>query len=200
MPDRLSVMNDALVNTGNARIQAEFEDSDEWDVAKTAYDRFLPQLLEAHPWNFATSTQALTKLPDADNPSLRFTADLDGFAYAMPANCLWLEMVSRNGTPIEYEIVDDKICCGFDSAEVALYAKFVRTPATDKISNLFWESLRKLLESACLRGLNEENSEASRREQEGWQMLRVAATRSDQQQPRRYPRISRMLERRKGRL
>jgi hypothetical protein len=200
VPDRLSVINDALVNTGNARVQTEFEDSDEWDVAKTGYDRFLPQLLEAHPWNFATTTEALVRLPDADNPSTRFPADLDGFAYSMPANCLWLEAVWRNGQPIDFEIVDDKICTGFDTDEVELVAKYVRQPSVDKISNLFWEAQRKFVESACLRGLNEENSEASRREQEAWLMLQKAANRSDQQQPRRNPRVSRMLARRQGRI
>lgn len=200
MPDRLSIMNDALVNTGNNRITVEFEDSLEWDVAKTAYDRFLPQLIEAHPWNFATSTEALEKLPDADNPSERFADDIGGFAYSMPGSCLWLEQVTRNGRPIDFEIVDDKICCGYDNADVPLVAKFVRIPATDKMTNLFWEAQRKFVESGCLRGLNEENSEASRREQEGWAMLQKAANRSDQQQPRRNPRVSRMLARRKGRV
>lgn len=198
MPDRLSIINDALVNTGNSRVQVEFEDSAEWDVAKTAYDRFLPQLLEAHPWNFATSTEALTQLADADNPSQRFSADNDGYAYAMPGGCLWLESVTRSGIAVDFEIVDDTICTSFDNSSVALYAKFVRVPSVDKMSNLFWEAQRKLVESGCLRGLNEENSEASRREQEGWQMLRLAASRSDQQQPRRNPRVSRMLARRRG--
>lgn len=198
MPDRLSIINDALVNTGNARVQGEFEDTHEWDVAKTGYDRFLPQLLENHPWNFATNTQALEKLPDADNPSIRFSADLGGFAYTMPANCLWLEAVYINGRPIDFEIIDDKICAAYDSDANALMAKFVRMPATDKVSNLFWEAQRKFVESACLRGLNEENSDASKREQEGWAMLQKAANRSDQQTPRRNPRVSRMLARRKG--
>jgi hypothetical protein len=198
VPDRLSIMNDALVNTGNNRIQVEFEDTQEWDVAKTAYDRFLPQLLEAHPWNFATATEALTQLADTENPSQQYSADLGGYAYSMPGLCLWLEAVWMNGNTINFEIVDDKICTFFNNDTYDLMAKFVRVPATDKPSNLFWEALRKLVESGCLRGLNEENSEATRREQEGWQMLRVAATRSDQQQPRRYPRRSRILARRRG--
>lgn len=196
MPDRLSIINDALVNTSNNRVQVEFEDSDEWLVAKTGYDRFLPQLLEAHPWNFATTSQALVKLPDADNPSVRFSAELDGFAHSMPANCLWLEAVYRNGIPVDFEIVDDKICCGFDADEVDLIAKYVRIPPVDNVSNLFWEALRKFVEAACMRGLNDENGD--RREQEGWAMLQKAANRSDQQQPRRSPRVSRMLARRKG--
>lgn len=198
MPDRLSIINDALSNTGNNLVQVEFEDSDEWDVAKRAYDRFLPQLLEAHPWNFATTTEVISKLPAADNPSQRFKAGESGFAYAIPGGCLWLESVSRTGVAIDFEIVDDKICTSFDSTSGALYAKFVRQPSVDKMSNLFWEALRKLVESGCLRGLNEENAEAGRREQEGWQVLRIAATRADQQQPRRNPRVSRMLARRRG--
>jgi hypothetical protein len=198
VPDRLSVINDALSNTGNSLVEVEFEDSDEWDVAKRAYDRFLPQLLEAHSWDFATTTATLTKLADAENPSARFSADEDGYAYSMPGACLWLEVVTRAGVAIDFEIVDNKICCGFDNAATPLIAKYVRIPATDKMSNLFYEALRKLVESGVLRGLNDENGEATRREQEGWQMLRIAATRADQQQPRRNPRSSRMLARRKG--
>lgn len=178
MPDRLSIINDALVNTGNTRVQAEFEDSAEWDVTKTAYDRFLPQLLEAHPWNFATKTEALSQA--GENPS-----QIYDYAYTIPGDALWLVAAYHNGDLAEYEIVDDKLCCDLPNTAYPLMAKYVRNPGTTALSNLFWEALRKLVESACLRGLNEENSEASRREQEGWQMLRLAASRSDQQAPRR---------------
>lgn len=198
MPDRLSIINDALANTSNNIVQVEFEDTDEWDIAKRGYDRFLPQLLEMHTWNFATATEVLQKLPDAENPSVQYSADLDGYAYSMPGLCLWLDSVWQNGNPVIFEIVDDKICTPFNNDTYDLVAKFVRLPATDNISNLFWEVQRKLVESACLRGLNDENAEATRREQEAYSMLRMAATRSDQQQPRRNPRRSRMLARRRG--
>lgn len=193
MPDRLSIINDALSNTGNNLVQVEFEDSDEWDVAKRAYDRFLPQLIEAHPWPFATITEPITKLPDSDNPSERYA-----HAYTIPANALWLQAAFKNGRTIDYEIIDDKLCTDADNASASITAKYVRVPGTDAMSNLFFEALRKLVESGCLRGLNEENSEATRREQEGWQMLRLAASRADQQSPRRGFLVSHAVAARRG--
>lgn len=198
MPDRLSIINDALVNTSNNRVQAEFEDSDEWDVGKTGYDRFLPILLEEHAWPFATTTEALVKLPDEDNPSAKFSPALGGFAYSMPGAALWLATVTRNGEGIEYEIIDDKICCAFDNAAVALVAKFTRVPPVDRMSNLFWEVLRCLVESALLRGMNEDYAAADRREAYAWEMLSNARSRGDQQMPRRSHLRSRALARRRG--
>lgn len=193
MPTQLSVLNDALAETGNNLIVTLGEATTECDVATRSWNRTLPILLERHPWNFATSTEVLEKEDKDDNPS-----QIYDFAYGMPRNGLWLASVWWNGSPINFEIVDRLICTNFNNDQYNIIGKFVRVPAAGAMTNLFFEVLRKYIEAGCLRGLNEDLREAQNRINEAEAMLSVARNRSDQQVPRRVPFRSRMLLRRRG--
>lgn len=186
--NRLSVVNDALAETGNNICETEADGSVEWDVASRGYNNNLPILLEAHPWKFATTTETLDS---DDNPSDRYS-----FAYSMPSTSLFLVEVTLAGEPVEYAIIDNLICCDVDSA--SLLATFVRIPSDRAITNSFFGVLRKRVEASCLRGLNEDYNEARMRDREADAMLLAEQSRVDRQQPRHEARRSRMLERRRG--
>jgi hypothetical protein len=198
VPNKLSVQNDALLNTANNKVTAADANTDnlEYDVSSAGYDRYLPILLERYPWNFATATEALEQREEDDNPG---TDPDNSFAYDYPDDALHIEALYQGGVAIDYEIIDRTIISRFDNSSTPIIVKFVRVPDADAIGHLFWETQRTLVEAACLRGINEDFSEAERREQKAWQMLSPAAqSRNAQETPRRIPRRSRMLERRKG--
>ena len=60
--DRLTVINDALLATGNNRVNVEYEGSYEWQAAEPAYRRALAFLLPRHTWNFANTSTPLAGL------------------------------------------------------------------------------------------------------------------------------------------
>lgn len=185
---RLSIINDALSETGNNEVEVEGEDSVEWSIASRGYDKALPILLEAHPWKFATTTDTLDK---DENPSDRYQ-----FAYAIPDASLFLVEVTLGGQRIDFAIIENKICCNVDSS--SLLAQYVQIPPIRAVSNSFFGVLRKRVEASCLRGLNEDYNEARLRDREADNMLEAEQSRVDRQQPRHVARRSRMLERRRG--
>lgn len=187
--NRLSIVNDALAETGNNTIEEEDDGSDEWDVASRGYNNHLPILLEAHPWKFATTTETL----DADDSP---SPDRYPYAYSMPARSLFLVDVTLGGQRIDYAIIGNLICCSVNSTE--LLGLFVQIPSNAAVTNSFFGVLRKRVEASCLRGLNEDYNEARMRDREADAMLLAEQSRVDRQQPRQEARRSRMLERRRG--
>lgn len=207
---KLSIINDALSNTANNLAteddltadpydpnDAENTASFEWDRASRAYERELPILLERHPWDFAKQTEALEQIDEDDNPSIRF-----GFAYDWPYYALWLQKVETpGGLAVDYEIIGKFICTDYDGTDSdAPIATFIAVPLIKSdISNLFWEALRVKVEVGILRSINEDYSEATRREQGVEQMLLpLVRTRTDQQTPARRAFRSSIRERRRA--
>lgn len=202
LPKKFFIINDALRATANNLASevdltaAEGAASLEWERASAAYDRELPILLERHPWPFAKATEPLDKAHEDENPSPRWAA-----AYDWPYACLWLQRIdTAGGTPLDYEIVGQYLCMNYAGEDGdAPIATFIQTPQPSEASNLFYEILRVRVEVACLRGINEDYSEAKRREdyceRELFPMIR---NRTDQQQSPRRAFRSTMRERRSG--
>ena len=202
LPKKFQIVNDALRGTANneaeeADLTADAADATyEWQRAGSAYDRELPLLLERHPWPFAKATEPLDQAHEDDNPSNRYT-----HAYDWPFFCLWLQRVEApGGLPIDYEIIGRYICMTYDGTDAdAPVATFIQAPQPSDISNLFYEILRQKVEVACLRGINEDYTEAKRREDFiERELLPLVRTRTDQQTPARRAFRSTMLERRRG--
>jgi len=204
------VCNDCLANTANGLIDQDALDALDpttpitddnsasylADRVSRAYDTELATLLVRHSWKFADATEALEQADEDDNPSNRF-----GFAYEMPYFALWLKKVETpGGTPIPYEIIGRYICMDADGTdEDAPVATFTVQPEASDIGILFWATLRKKVEVALLRTVNEDYSEATRRDNDAEKMLLpMARTRTDQQQPTRRAFRSTMRERRRS--
>lgn len=207
LPTKLSVINDALANTANNLATEDDLTADEgaasfeYDRASRVYDRELPVLLERHAWPFAVTTEALEQADEEDNPSNRFD-----YAYDWPYFALWLKKVEApGGTPIPFEIIGRYICMDYDGADDdAPIATFVQSPAsggfaTSDITSLFWEVLRVKIEVGILRSINEDYSEATRRDSIAEdRLLPLVRTRTDQQMPARRAFRSTMRERRRS--
>lgn len=196
MASRLSIINDALLGTGNNRLNVEYDGSDAWTMAESAYRRAVGYLIAKHDWNFATRTVPLAGLlPSSPHPLL-------SKAYALPGDCLHVSSVwiGLNGGPgsvplNRYEIVDDKLCCDHDQGLTILY---VRAPDPDKWPPGFVEICIGKVEAYLLQGLNEDTDNARRRHADVEDMLAELRTRHDQQTPARAILRSRSAERRAG--
>lgn len=190
MPDKLSIVNDALIETGNNPVDVAFDGSPEWIAGSAAYERALKVVLAEHSWNFGTITEELSRAES--NPSQRFA---DGYAYRIPANALFVQTVYASGAPYtNYEIVDRCICT--DAEAIAVL--YVRQPAESQWPPLFVEALTKRVEAGVLRALNEDFGEAERREAQAMMLLNSAKNQADRQAPAHTVLKSRMLRRRRG--
>lgn len=210
---RLTIINDALAATANNLVsaadlaavpnEANFGSADDdttyiADRAARAYDRELRLLITRHDWNFALATENLEQVDSDDNPSNRY-----GYGYDWPYFALWLKTVEApGGLPIPFEIIGRVICTDYNGTETtsdAPVATFLQVPETSDISDLFKEILRGKVEVGILRAINEDYTEAARRDREIEQhLLPMLRTRNDQQTPPRRGRRSFMLERRRS--
>ena len=180
--DRLTVICDALQNTGNNRVNLEYDGSPEWQAAEPAYRRALQFLIPRHQWNFAnTSTPLAGLLPASPHEFFEF-------AYALPGDCLLVQNVFKEGHPLEeYEIVDQKLCCRFNTG---LTIKYVRAPAPGQWPLLFAELVTMKVEAYLLRGFNEDTDNARRRDADVEAMLDEVRSALDRQEPARMISVS----------
>ncbi len=196
MYDKLSIINTALIRSGNNPVQFEGDGSAEWICGSDAYETELPLLLADHSWGFATSSAALTRVGESPDP--RFSD-----AYAKPIGCLHLEAVWLAGVNIPYAILSNRIQCTTTGATVLPFAKFVATPPGDAWPPGFIEVLRQRVMSHIYRGLNEDTTEADKVYAASNRTLSEARTRADQEStPRAYTnsRLARARRRRRGNL
>lgn len=190
MTDRLTVLNDALSNTGNNEINVEYDGSTEWRVADRAYRRALQFLIPRHPWNFGSTTSPLAGLLGT-SPHPDYTS-----AYQLPGDCMLVEKAWVDGRDLtEYELIDQKFCCRFDSGVVV---KYIRAPSPGQWPPLFAELLTTKVESYLLRGLNEDTDNARRRDGDVEALLDEVRSSLDRQEPARAVFKSRSAWRRAG--
>lgn len=188
--DRLTVINDALIATGNNPLNVEFDGSEEWIAADSSYRRAVGYLLSRHTWSFATTTVRLAgRLPLSPHPFL-------DNAYELPSDCLHVEtaFLGRRGLT-EYEIVDNKLCCRFDQ-DVSV--KYVRRAPPGQWPPRFAELVTMKVEELLFRGLNESLDAATARSREVEAVLRELTSMTDQQEPARAVFRSRSAQRRLG--
>lgn len=201
--DKLQTINDALALTGNNLVNVADDGSDEWTVASIGYESALPYAIESKDWKFATVVAKLNNGVGVQSP---FSAGFSsGFgaggnapsdplftnAYDKPPDCLHLIWVRLNDQPVVYQILAGQIVLNNASSQTVT-AKYVRAPTPDKVTPTFAMGLRAFVMSALYRGLNEEVGEADKMWAAGEQFLRMAAYRSDQEQPKRAMFNSRM--------
>ncbi|BBF92639.1 hypothetical protein [Blastochloris tepida] len=187
--NKLKIINDALISTGNNGVQVEYDGSDEWVAADVAFEGALAWTLERHPWKFAKATSVMARLPSSPDPRW-------DYAHARPADCLHIEAI-LSGTALvtDYAIFGDAICANFAEPLTAVY---IRNPGDDKWPAGFVEALSVSIESRLYRALNEDPDEARRRARDAEEILAAVRTRSDQEEPRRAMFVSNLLRHRRG--
>lgn len=190
--DKLSLVQDACALTGNNTPTVASDGSEEWEKGSIAYEAALPYAIEGRNWKFGTLVATLTPLPTPpSDPQF-------GTAYAKPSDLLHLIWVRLNDRAVVYQVLDNQIVLN-NTGALAVTAKYVRAPTMDQVSPSFATGLRALVMSGIYRGLNEDTGAADRMWAFGEQLLQNAATRSDQEEPKRAVFNSRLAESRRTR-
>lgn len=177
--EKLEILNNALRATGNNTVNVLNDPSDEYRVANGAFERALRFLTARHSWPFASTIELLVRMPDAQNKSRRYPTN----GFQLPVGALHIKEVYWDTTPLtDYEIMGDVLSCRYDSN---VYVSVVKQTSEEKIHPMAEEILTLFVEAGCLRGLNEDFTEATRREQRAEGLLEEARPHVDQQNPAR---------------
>lgn len=177
--DKLTILNNALRATGNNTVNVLNDPSDEYQITNGAFERALRFLTARHSWPFASTIDELVRVPDGDNKSRRYREN----GFALPVNTLHVKEVFWDTVPLtDYEIIGTVLSCRYDSM---VFANVVKQTSEEKLHPMAEEILTLFVEAGCLRGLNEDFSEATRREQRAEGLLEETRTHVDQQNPAR---------------
>jgi hypothetical protein len=187
--DKLSIINDVLAETGNNRIAVADDGSDEWTVASPVYDKAVDNTLQARNWLFLKTVTTLVRA--GNSPDESYTD-----AMAIPANCLhvvWVRLTigTNQQMPVDYKIMSlgdgnatPVICLNLNNYNAqAMY--LVDSQLTGNWPPLFAEVIRFWVRAGIYRGLHEDPATADKEEQKALMALSQAATRSDQNNPKR---------------
>lgn len=191
MHDRLSLINSALIRTGNNPCGTEDDGSDEWLVGAQVYDDELPFVLHQHDWGFAAEIRTLVRSGDSPDPD--FTD-----AYARPVDALHVENVLissdwNTGLSIPYRILGRSILV--NAPVTPPLAKIIVMPATlGDYPEGFINALRWRLMAGIYRGINEDLSAADDADKTAAQFLAVARARADQESPPKALLVSRLRQ------
>lgn len=210
LSDKLSLMNEALVMTGNTPVAMGDEQADEYIAASNAFDQEAGLLLYRRDWKFATRIVSLWRTGDSNFPGY---ADV----FAKPNDCLYLQTVYRadqaamvyaSQTPVmpsddvrppqlDYRIVGDHIHCVAPSGAICIYTPF---PVGAQPWSMGFRAVLRLKCAAYIcRSLNEDDSGAATYDRMAEMALAEASARSDSEMPRRSAFRSGMREARKRR-
>jgi hypothetical protein len=186
--DKLSIINDVLAETGNNLVAVAGDGSDEWTVASPAYDKAVENTLQARNWLFLKTIATLIRAGTSPDPA--YTD-----AMAMPNNALhivWVRLAigTNQQMPVDYKIMNmgvngpPVICLNLTHyTATAMY--LIDSQATGNWPPLFAEVIRFWVRAAIYRGLHEDPAQADKEEGKALLALSHAATRSDQNNPKR---------------
>jgi hypothetical protein len=190
--DKLAIIQYAAELSGNNAPNTADDGSPEWSKASIAYEMALPYAIESKNWKFSTTVQQLTPNPVPPTDPAYDTA------YDRPPDMwhlIWLRQ--GNSINVRYVIVNDQFWLnsrGAISGDGIVRAKYVYGPTPmDQSTPIFVTALAHLVMSGLYRGLNQNESEAAKMWAMGEKFIQDAATRVDQQEPRRNLFRSRMV-------
>lgn len=126
LPNKLDIINTALVSLGAAPVQ-DLSATAASLAAATFWKVVLPATLRSHPWNFAVARRTLAPLADAPD---------HGYSAAFPLPADWIRTLSTSET--DYKMEAGKIFC--DATVLSLrYIAMVEDPA--RFDALFSDAL-----------------------------------------------------------
>jgi hypothetical protein len=178
--DKLGIIATACLQTGNNAPTVAEDGSEEWEHGSAAYELALPYAIESKNWKFDTTAAVLTSTGVAPADPLFDTA------YAKPSDCAHLIWVRMADVAVEYRILNNQIVLN-NTGSQTVTAKYVKLPTADisEVTPTFVAALTALTMAGLYRGLNEEVGEADKMWAFGEQLLKNAASRSDQEEPKR---------------
>ena len=200
--DKLTLINRALLQTGNNQCAVSDDGSDEWNVASPAYESALAVLIEDHSWGFGTVVNPnLPASPTAPKNTMWDTQ------YPLPADLVHLIWVKINqdtvdpvsstvALPTLYDIEGGMLVVNAQGGPpppatpqtpAIISIKYVSSNVSDPTSAtpLFVLALQAFVMSGIYRGLHEDTAEADKMWKAGEMFAQRARSRYDQQKPKR---------------
>lgn len=171
----IEIMQDALLSTGNDWENIN-DGSLEATVAKRGFERSVDLLISKHDWPFATTVESAVRVPDADNNTTR------DHAFKLPARLHLLQVLYLDVVFTDYELLGDLIGCAYDGN---ITVRILKNDPEAVWHPMATEILTRMVEAHCLRGINEDFSEANRVESAVERMLVMDVPRVDQQHGKR---------------
>jgi hypothetical protein len=187
--DKLSIINDVLAETGNNAVAVANDGSTEWGVCSPVYDKAVENTLQARNWLFLKTVATLIR--KGASPDATYTD-----AMAMPANALhllWVRLAigTNQQMPVDWKIMSfgdgnatPVICLNLQNY-TAVAAYLIDSQMTGNWPPLFAEVIRFWVRAGIYRGLHEDPVQADKEEGKALMALSQAATRSDQNNPKR---------------
>lgn len=179
--DKLTLINSALVQTGNSLVAVLDDGSDEYNVSSAAYERGLAYAMADGNWVSATKVIA-SLTPTTPGP----TDDQFDTAYNLPADLLHLIWVRLSDSPVDYTILAGQLVLRrFNSGTVSI--KYISTDHSvlESQTPAFVLALEDFVKAGIYRGLNEDFEAADAMMRQAMDMFQRAKTRSAQQTPKR---------------
>jgi hypothetical protein len=188
--DKLKIIQNACVATGNDPPQNEDDGSPEWEAGSRGYERGIELLTERHPWAFSKLVEQITATTPVPSPEWLY-------AFARPATALHVSAIkTATGVRVnEYELIGSLICTDDPGPLYATY--YARASDESDLTAGFVEALTLYVEGALLAAF-EDFAEADKRRLRAEQTLSDMRARSDQEKPKRLGFVSRLLDRRRG--
>lgn len=199
--DKLTVINRALLLTGNNPCAVADDGSDEWNVASPAYETALATMIETHTWGFSTVVNA--NLPASPTAPANTMWDTQ---YPLPADLVHLIWVKLNqnigdtpssttAMPTLYDIEGGMLVVNAaggpppnpSNTPGIVSIKYVSANVSDPTAATptFVHALIYATMAGIYRGLHEDTVEADKTDQKAIMLMQMARTRYDQQKPKR---------------
>lgn len=187
--DKLALIVDHCLLTGNTPPSAADDGSDEWKVCSAAYEVGIEYMFDKYNW------KQITKVVPLVSTGVAPTDDQFDTAYAKPQDCIHVIWVRLNDLPVVYQVLNNQIVLNTSGASsTPATIKYTSSdprgdasPASANMLRMFMTALGLFVQAGIYRGLHEDLGEARAREREAMSMVELAAARSDQEEPKRAP-------------
>ncbi len=195
--DKLALIQQECLLTGNTPPTVADDGSDEWNVCSAAYEKAIEYMFDKINWKQITKVTTLvsTGVVPADD---QFTV-----AYAKPQDCVHVIWVKLAGGPVAYQVLGNQIVLKGTGVATIKYTSSDPlgdgSPAQTQMLRTFMTALGVFVQAGIYRGLHEDLGEARAREREAMALVEEAASRADQEEPKRAVFNSRLVEARRTR-
>lgn len=179
--DKLTIINDALIDTGNNQVNLN-DGTEEYIAANNSFTRAVKYLTARHNWPFAKRNKLLIRAPSDQYESSLYPSN----GFVIPNDCLhfvaaYYRPNETSGVPLtDYEVIGEILYCNYTAG---VFGEYIFAPEDKNWHPLAAEILTRYVEVGCLRSLNEDMIEARNRELGIEELLLSIAPRIEQESP-----------------
>ena len=208
--DKLQIVNDAMLATGNQPFTVINDGSDEWVAASNFYDRAMRETLIQHDWKFALVIGVMTRVATSNYPGfqdvyapppdvlqLRSCYDARVAALIQPLDTWTISKEGIRLPPMDFRILGGLVHCIAPDGAGCLY---LQNPADETgLTVGFTAALTRAIEQLIYQGFNEDPASAAGMDKKVHEKLQQARQQDSEVEPRKLPFRSPMLEKRRRR-